>query len=88
MTSKFNVTEKVIDLNLNEKELGETLENIIKETPTEENLFNLGTLIQYGYDKRFYALPNGKTLFDYQFEASKRYGELNKKKVNEELKVA
>ena len=72
-------SRKVVGVNMDAIELGKTLDNLLKRKCTQETFFELGNLIQYGYDQQYGTLPNGKNMVDYQIEAGKKWGELKEK---------
>ncbi|MCK5625110.1 hypothetical protein KAI04_04690 [Candidatus Pacearchaeota archaeon] len=56
--------------NLTEKEVWTTLDKAMENCSNTKDVDVIGSLIIYVMDKE-YISPNGKNIFDYQFEATK-----------------
>jgi len=71
--------ENKLNLDMSEQELGETLENLLKNASSKKDLNEIGRLINYGSEKKYSFLPNGLSLTDYQIRAARKMREINKK---------
>ncbi len=68
--------ENKLNLNMSEQKLEETLENLLKNASSNEDLNEIGRLINYGLKKQYYFLPNGLSLTDYQIRAARKMKEI------------
>jgi len=68
--------ENKLNLDMGEQELEETLENLLKNASSKKDLNEIGRLINYGSEKKYYFLPNGLSLTDYQIKAMRKMREI------------
>ncbi len=62
---------KVNGINMDQEEVGRTLENLATSGVSKEVVSKMGVILTYANDKGYFRFPNGKTIIDYQDDAIK-----------------